>query len=163
MLKKDFAAKNRKHGQMDGDLTEKLRRRANDNIKPNRIYGHPGYNISGIQRDIAEIRSKSLTPLSDDEEKAKKELLKAEALPDVKFTMKFTPRFAALRDRCRDLVSKKVSPSKPIQELLNDALLQSWVKSGITHHREKRETCGFCGQPLPSDLWNKLDAHFNEE
>lgn len=30
-------------------------------------------------------------------------------------------------------------------------------------HRGTRSSCGFCGQALPTDLWKKLDSHFNKE
>jgi len=50
-----------------------------------------------------------------------------------------------------------------LQDLLDDALLQSWVKQGISLHRDRRTSCGFCGNPLSEDLWTKLDQHFVEE
>ena len=30
-----------------------------------------------------------------------------------------------------------------------DSILQLWVKDGMPHHRDKRETCAFCRQNLP--------------
>jgi len=42
-------------------------------------------------------------------------------------------------------------------------LLQEWVRQGIDKHKGKRETCGFCGNPIPAGLWDKLDAHFSKE
>ena len=62
-----------------------------------------------------------------------------------------------------ELITKKITPTKPIRDLLDDALLQAWVKDGASLHKDKRESCGFCGQILPVDLWDKLDEHFSKE
>lgn len=61
------------------------------------------------------------------------------------------------------MVEKKIRASDPIQELLNDAALAAWVRTGREHHKDKREKCAFCGNDLPADLWEKLDKHFNQE
>ena len=42
-------------------------------------------------------------------------------------------------------------------------LLEDWVKKGIPLHEDKRSHCGFCGEPLKHDLWQRLSNHFNEE
>ena len=33
----------------------------------------------------------------------------------------------------------------------------------MPYHRDKREACGFCRQPLPDNIWKELDAHFSKE
>ena len=60
-------------------------------------------------------------------------------------------------------MSREVAPTVPIQELLDDSELQTWVKVGMPYHRSVRSTCGFCGQPLPPTLWERLDEHFSED
>ncbi len=59
--------------------------------------------------------------------------------------------------------SLSVKPTQAIQELLNEAALQAWVKQGIPLHKDKRETCAFCRQNLPHDIWQVLDSHFSRE
>ncbi len=73
------------------------------------------------------------------------------------------PQFEKLRESTEELVSKKISPTKQISELIGQALLEEWVRQGIDKHRGIRNSCGFCGQPLPNDLWERLDNHFNKE
>ena len=85
------------------------------------------------------------------------------ALPDISTSVSFNPKFSDLYEESKKILKKEITPSKPIQELLNDALLQSWVKTGMVYHRNKRQTCGFCRQPLPDGLWEQLDAHFSKE
>lgn len=159
----EYRSKLRDSQQASKDLTEKLRRHANDVIKPNRTFGYPGYNISGIQADIAAVRDKDDALLGEDAAKSREQLLSEVALPDITQSVSFEPSFETLRETVRELVERQVAPSQPIQDLLNNAVLQAWVKEGIGHHRDKRSDCGFCGQALPPGLWEKLDAHFNQE
>lgn len=60
-------------------------------------------------------------------------------------------------------MSKAITPTKAIEELLKDSALQLWVKQGMGYHREKRDTCAFCRQDLPHDVWQVLDEHFSKE
>ena len=132
-------------------------------IKHNTIYRDPNYNTPKIEADIRTIRSKSLTVLPEPERVAKVALLTEVSLPDIPKKLEFK---SSMDDLCKDtaaLISKEITPTQPIQELLDDAVLQAWVKSGVPLHRDNRADCGFCGQPLPPDLWKKLDEHFSQE
>ena len=160
---RDYRTKQQRAQQADEGLTERLRRHANDVIKPNRTFGNPGYNITGIRTDIASVRGDDSALLDEGAIRTREQLLSEKALPDIAANISFSPTFASLRSGSQVLLEQQVTPSHPIQELLNDALLQSWVKDGMQHHRDKRDSCGFCGQTLPSALWGKLDAHFNQE
>ena len=161
--RKEFSNKNRKSKQADQALEEKLRRHANDVIKPNRVFGNPGYNIAAIKRDIVAVEKESFSILGEDEVQRRHDVLKEEALPDIEEDVSFRPVFSTILSNAKSVLGMEVKPSAPIQDLLNDAALQAWVRSGMAYHRDKRTDCGFCGQPLPSDLWQKLDAHFSKE
>ncbi|MHA4975455.1 AAA family ATPase [Pseudomonas extremorientalis] len=144
-------------------LEGKLRTHAADKIKKNFQYGVPVYNIDHIRRDIAATKKTEFVPLTLQEQAGKLALLKQEALPDITDTLGIALQFDSLRGQAEPILSKVITPTKPIQELLNDSVLQLWVKEGIAHHRDKRETCAFCGQSLPHDVWQKLDEHFSKE
>lgn len=132
-------------------------------IKHNPIYKDPNYNTPKIQADIETIRKQFFEILDEKERKEREALLNETALPDIEKELVFNATISSLNETAKDLLSKKIMPTKPIQELLDDAVLQAWVKEGIPHHRNKRNKCGFCGQTLPPDLWKKLDKHFNKE
>lgn len=132
-------------------------------IKHNPIYKDPNYNTPKIQTDIETIRKQSFEILDEKERKEKEALLNETELPDIEKKLVFNAPTSNLRSTAKDLLSKKIMPTEPIQELLDDAVLQAWVKEGIPHHRNKRNKCGFCGQTLPADLWKKLDEHFSKE
>jgi len=144
-------------------LEGKLRSHAADKIKKNLQYGVPVYNIDHIRRDIAASRKVEFVPLTLQEQAGKLALLKQEALPDITDTLAIPLKFDSLKSQAEPILSKVITPTRPIQELLNDSLLQLWVKQGIAHHRDKREICAFCRQSLPNEIWQRLDEHFSKE
>jgi wobble nucleotide-excising tRNase len=49
----------------------------------------------------------------------------------------------------------------PIQALVDDDRLNTWVKQGFEIHQE-RSTCAFCGSAFEDELMEKLAAHYSE-
>lgn len=144
-------------------LEEKLRVHANEKIKKNREYGNTIYNIDGIKRDIAVTKETAFKPLSAKDQAIKLLLLKQEALPSISAALNIELKISGIRRLAESLLSRVIAPTKPIQELLDNSILQSWVKQGVPLHKENRSTCAFCRQSLPADIWQILDAHFSKE
>ncbi|MYJ45745.1 MAG: AAA family ATPase, partial [Rhodothermaceae bacterium] len=141
---------------------EKLRQHANQVIKKDRVYCDANYNITAIRTDIKTIRRESVTALEPSEVDEKNKLLQEKPLSNINTKVSFTPKSKALYEGVVEILSARIKPSEPIQYLLDDLLLQTWVRRGMDYHRNK-EFCGFCGQDLPRDIWEKLEAHFSEE
>lgn len=144
-------------------LESKLRAHANENIKQNRTYGSATYNIESIKKDITSVRKAGFKPLTTEEQAIKVNFLKQEALPDITETVSISLKYKLLSKTAEELLSRSIKPSQAIQELLIEATLQAWVKQGIALHKDKRDTCAFCRQSLPHDLWQDLDSHFSKE
>jgi len=162
----EFLAKQGAKYKAEKSLKAKLTNKATQppaGIKHNPIYKDPNYNTPKIQADIETIRKQFFEILDEKERKEREALLNETALSDIEKELVFNATISSLNETAKDILSKKIMPTKPIQELLDDAVLQAWVKEGIPHHRNKRNKCGFCGQTLPPDLWKKLDKHFNKE
>lgn len=145
------------------DLESKLRTHANDKIKKNRTYGSANYNIESIRKDITAVQKVGFTPLNPDAWTSKIGLLKQEALADIPELKTPQLKYKKILDSCRELLISKVTPTSPITELLDNNSLQTWVKQGVDLHKGSRESCAFCRQNLPHDIWDVLAAHFNEE
>lgn len=142
-------------------LDDLLRKKAGD-IKNNaKLYNEPKYTISSIKKDIPNITEASI--LSDDAVEEKKNQLKEEPKADITKLHESKPKFSENHEKTKALLTKEIKPTQPIIDLINDKLLQEWVRQGIEKHKDKRDTCGFCGKPIPEDLWSKLDAHFSKE
>lgn len=151
------------HTAASNGLDEKLRTHAAEKIKKNRHYGIAVYNIDHIRRDIASTKKPGFAALATEEQAGKLTLLKQEALPDITGTLAITLKLESLTATAEPLLAKAITPTKAIEELLKDSALQLWVKQGMGHHREKRDTCAFCRQDLPHDIWQVLDEHFSKE
>lgn len=151
------------HKAASDALEGKLRSHANDKIKKNRTYGSAVYNIESIKKDIGVVKKAGFTPLTTDEQATKVNLLKQEALPDITDTVSIILKIDSIKTVAEELLSRSIKPTQAIQDLLNETALQAWVKQGIPLHKDKRDTCAFCRQDLPHDIWHVLDSHFSKE
>ena len=151
------------HTTASTGLDDKLRSHASEKIKKNPNFSSPVYNIEHMRRDIATTSKPGFVALTTEEQAGLITLLKQEALPDVTGTLAISLKLESLTATATPLLSKAITPTKAIEELLKDSALQMWVKQGMAHHREKRDTCAFCRQDLPHDIWQVLDEHFSKE
>jgi wobble nucleotide-excising tRNase len=132
-------------------------------IKYNTMYEEPNYNITKLKTDIATVQSPSYKNISDEESEKQKQLLRENSKPILPESQKLNLHYKSLVSSTKELLEKKITVSEPILELLEDAVLQNWVRSGKFLHEETRNTCGFCNQILPKNLLKKLDNHFNKD
>lgn len=102
-------------------LDEKLRTHAADKIKKNRQYGSAIYNIDHIRRDIASTKQPGFVALTPEEQAGKLTLLKQEALPDITGSLAITLKLESLTATAEPLLSKAITPTKAIEELLKDS------------------------------------------
>jgi len=147
----------------DQILEELLKTKANGDIKQKtHIYGEVTYNITKLKDDISSVLQQGFIPLTQEKKDNYLQLIKEEAKVDIPFSS-LDLKYDRIYSQAKILLEKKISVSESIQELLNNAVLQKWVKEGRELHKGVRTKCGFCGNPLPEDLWQKLDKHFNKE
>lgn len=139
------------------DLNKGLRAKAVE-IKNDSTYTFSTYQITYIKKDID---SKPII-LSPEKVFEYKKLLKEEPKNNIEPLLESKPNFNSYFIKTKDLLEKEIKPTQPLSELINDRLLQEWVRQGIDKHRT-RTTCGFCGNALPTDLWQKLDNHFSKQ
>ena len=161
-----FAEAEKAHDDKSSELKGKLRDKANNQetgIKHNKTFGDPNYNFPKIEKDISTVTEGTYSPLTDEQAEKDRELLKEEPKSEIPQSSSFNLQYAAIVSKTKELVEKKIQVSAPIQELLNDTTLAEWVRAGRKQHQGKRDKCAFCGSDLPSDLWEKLDKHFNQE
>jgi wobble nucleotide-excising tRNase len=147
---------------LEATLTKKATN-SPDGMKHRTKFGDINYNKAKLRADIQTAKDDRSLPLNDDKTRELEVLVDERALPQVTKNISFTSRLTTMYADSTNLLVRKIEPTAPIQELLNDAVLQAWVREGMPYHRGKRETCGFCQQPLPPGLWEKLDAHFNKQ
>jgi wobble nucleotide-excising tRNase len=150
-------AHDKKEIELNNSLTEQAKKIKNNAT----IYNVPTYQINTIKKDISNAQQQG--ELTDDILSEKKKLLKEEPKETLTTLQEAKLQFEAYYNQVNELLKKQIKPSEPIQELINDSLLQEWVRQGIDKHKNKRATCAFCGSQIDKSLWDKLDAHFSKE
>jgi wobble nucleotide-excising tRNase len=142
-------------------LDELLRRQANDVIKKDRAFGHAGYNIDSIKADITFVNNNKVEVMTEVDRASYVALLKEDAQPEIRATASVRSKLDAFYEEAKPLIVTTIEPTKPLQDLLNDAALESWAREGIGLHKGKRDDCAFCRQKFPTNLWQTLADHFN--
>lgn len=152
-----------RYNQAKTELDNSLKRKAKE-IKENPEYFREiTYDITKLKNDILQILQQELQPLSDSEIDLKKTILNQTALPEISIRSIPILNIQIYLEQANKLLTRQIKPTKAIDELLHNSLLQQWVHKGIDLHRNNRETCAFCFQTLPNDIWQRLDAHFSQE
>ncbi|MCF6309614.1 MAG: AAA family ATPase [Sulfurimonas sp.] len=151
------------HKELNEELENKLKKKANQEIKTNSLYQNVNYRINNIRTDIETIKASNIQKLDDESTKNLTKLINEDIKLDIKILPEQKPNFKKYFLEVQEILSRKIKPSNPIQDLLNDNLLQEWVRSGRQYHENKREDCAFCGNHIDEQLWKKLDEHFSKE
>jgi len=156
-----FDNKKRQKEQSNKSLNDKLREKAVEIKRTSTIYNYPTYQINTIKSDISKVKPDSF--LTDDIIFNKTKLLKEETKIDIKKLIEKKPNFDKYSKEVTEILSQKIKATETLKHLIENAVLQEWARKGIELHKKTRTDCGFCGNPIPADLWDKLDLHFNKE
>ncbi|MFZ5960545.1 AAA family ATPase [Pseudomonas knackmussii] len=147
-------------------LERKLTDKANSpkiGIKHNKTYGNANYNVTKLQSDIEKILAPTFTPCATEELEELEAILKEERKALIPSLNLPSPNAISIFETLNTCITENITISNPIRELLDNSLLETWVREGRGIHEGKRDSCGFCGSPLPSNLWARLDEHFSKE
>ena len=126
-------------------------------------FGDQNYSIQKLKSDIRKVLDANYQPLTDEQLAQSEKLISEKALQPIPPFHVPSLNVSSLADQAEALVTKKISESDKIDELMKDAILNRWANDGRAHHKNKRDNCAFCGSPITDDRWAKLDKHFDEE
>lgn len=153
--------------QSDRDnLDQQLSNKATNN--PNGIkykserYGDQNYTKPKLENDISIVLDNGFTPLTDDEVTLNLALLNERVKQNIPVLPKFNINLKSINDRAENLVTKPLSTSNKIEQLVKDSILNRWVKEGRQLHKEKLVNCSLCGNNISEERWEELDSHFDE-
>lgn len=144
------------------DVEKRLTDKARDMKNACRNFVDASYNINSIKKDIETVFSQSFSILSEQDVVELKKVLQEEVKSGIQKANDYDFKYNELVTETKDLLLKKVESADKIQELVENALLNNWVKKGLELHTD-REKCAFCGQVLPEGRISLLQHHFNEE
>lgn len=155
------------HKKANDDLEKQLADKATDRkigikYKPER-FGDQNYNIQKLKIDIGKVQDAKSQPPTDEQLAQYEKLIIEKALPPISPFRAPSLYIPTLVNEAEVLVTKKISESDKLEELVKDAILNRWVSDGRDHHKNKHDNCAFCGNPITADRWKKLEKHFDEE
>lgn len=165
--RKEYVKYKDDHKKASDELEKQLSDKATDRsigikYKPER-FGDQNYTVAKLKNDIESVLKSSYQPPTDDQFSVFEKLISEKVLLPVSVFRSPILQFNDLANEAEILISKRISESDKLDELVKDAVLNRWVSEGRAHHKGKRDTCGFCGSAITTERWERLDKHFDEE
>ena len=181
-----YKAKKAKHDELARNLEWQLKNKANGDIKKKNDYVKQGTNyiVNNIKRDIDEFVTAEQVTVDENGEQLEKPKIvftidhSVELTNKVKERLKKTvsetekpaitvlpesePHMSGYEKQVVELVTKKITLTKTLQELVENELLQDWVDRGREVNKD-RKRCAFCGNPISEERWEEINAHFSKE
>jgi wobble nucleotide-excising tRNase len=148
------------------DLDAKIKDKANKKdigIKHNKVFGEATYNAVKLNKDIQLVIQSSYIQFPEAKIHETVTLLKEDTKSPIPPANSLSLNYGNLQTKIQETIAREISIANPIKELVEDNILENWVRSGRAQHENKRQTCGFCGSLLSPDLYKTLDEHFNKE
>lgn len=110
------------------DLEKRLTDKARDMKNSHRLFVDATYNISSIKADIKTVSSQRFSILSEQEIAELNKVLQEELKSNIQKANDYEFKYKELVTETKDLLLRKVESADKIQELVENALLNNWVK-----------------------------------
>lgn len=149
--------------KLDKQLKEKATKNSSGIKYKSEKFGDQNYNITKLLSDIETILETLFQPLTDVEVRAKEALLDEKTNSEIPIISKPNLEIQIINTKAKELVTKSISNSNKIEQLLKDAILNRWVKEGKQIYKHNPKICAFCGNDISQNRWHELESHFDEE
>lgn len=125
------------------------------------LIGDKTYNRPKLLAEIDRIRASATNHvLSDEALQAKLSLIRdTQVWSEITTTVGSPVDLTNLHHELTNLLQKTVS-NEAISKLKENRELESWVRSGLSHHSNS-DSCEFCGSVIPTDRLEALQKHFS--
>lgn len=123
-------------------LEVKIKDKANKKgtgIKHNTLYGEATYNAVKLNRDIQVVIQPSYVQLLEAEVHEKTVLLKEDTKPSIPPATKINLNYENIQVKVQEALERKISMANPIKELVENNILENWVRNGRIQHEGKRQ------------------------
>lgn len=160
--KQTFDLSSKQASKTEEDLDTELQHKAKEIKNNTKTFGEVLYNIGNIKADIKIVCKADYQPIDETQKGEYTKLLKDEIQSDIPPIPAINLQFDTLAKKAEVLITKKITITKPIQELLSNQFLEDWVRSGRSLNKDRKK-CGFCRQTLTIDIKNEINQHFNKE
>lgn len=181
-----YKTKKAKHDEVASNLEWQLKNKANGDIKKKNHYVKQGTNyiVNNIKRDIEEfVTTENITEdengetlakpkivftidhsveLTDEKKEQLKKTVNEMEKPAITALPEVEPHLSEYEKLALELITKRITLNKTLQELVENDLLQKWVDNGRELNKDRKK-CAFCGNPISEERWVALNAHFSKE
>lgn len=130
--------------------------------KPER-YGDQNYTKPKLENDIATVIKDGYLAITNEVLVSYERLINENKNDPIPPCKPINLQLSSFVQQAEKFVTKKISASDKIEELVKDAILNRWVNEGRRLHKETRESCAFCGNAIDQARWGRLERHFDEE
>lgn len=155
-----------KKKEIEKRLSYALTEEANRTIKTNSHYwgqASGNYNRNNLQSDIEAVLKNPHVEISTEKESELKQKIDELEKSPLSTLPESSPKLSVIIDESKNLVTKKINPTKLIEALLSDPELNFWVEKGYHLHQEEHQTCKFCNNTISTSRWQALKEHFSKE
>lgn len=152
------------HQEKDKIFMDKSTRSADSIKNKHHYFGNNtlNYTKTRLEHDINHTDASSLLDPSEIEKL--RVFIDEEEKEIVTLLPTFSTRLAECQRKAKELLSKELSVSQSIKELIDNNYLNQWVRDGkALHEQEGKCKCLFCGNDIDDSLWGKLDQHYNKQ
>lgn len=152
-----------KEKRIERELNDSLTDKASEIRNILKITNPREFNKNKLEDRIKSIKNsyQNHIILSDDEKEEVRNLYESKKPNEV--TFEYPPlKLSTYISEVRSILPQKVTAQQIIEKLKTNLKLSDWVKEGIELHQNKK-VCQFCGNLLPSDLFERLSKHFSHE
>ena len=143
---------------LENKLTEEARK-----IKENtKYFNKVNYNKTTLTESFLKFKDNNVKTLTDEEKIELKKQIDEGQKEQISSLNRLEILDESQINEINELLKTQIKINEPIQELLNNSLLEKWVRQG-KELQKNRETCAFCGSILTNEIWEKINKHFNNE
>lgn len=148
--------------EKENEIKNKLTRKAKVIREILSITNQSEFNRNTLEQKINQINdnfSKKL--LSGEELNSLRSFISSQKLVKIN-TPPITLKLSQFIDDVKQILNKKVTAQKIIEELKQNVSLSQWVREGLELHKGEN-TCQFCGNSLTPERIDELNKHFSQE
>lgn len=143
---------------LESRLTEEARKIKEDTNYFNSV----NYNRKTLIESFFKIKDNNVDILTDEEKIVLKKQIDEGKKEEIPLLDEIEILHEDQINQINELLKTQIKISEPIQDLLNNSILENWVREG-KKLQENRRTCAFCGSILTDEIWEKINKHFDKE
>jgi wobble nucleotide-excising tRNase len=154
--------KEKERNKKEKDLQDKLTSKAKEIREILSITNQKEFDKNTLELKINQIKDNSSEKILNEEElNSLRNFISSQKL-DTIYVRPITLEISQFIDDVKQILNRKVTAQKIIEELKQNVNLSQWIREGLKLHKGETK-CQFCGNPLTPERIEELNKHFSQE